>query len=729
MKRSLFIAIAVLLMAALFVSCNADKALEDQLYEVSVEGNSRALSADAALNVDIENLYWYYSAQKVSGVFKTGATEWKAVKNGKGLAGANLGSFSKGGWAFCFYGYSEAQTARPEVPKATAVYYQEGLAQTVTQDIALSLTLEQGTLPAGATLSFAEEGITWEYEEAGADLALTLKVFAAGNTEAVATVQGVYVAGSTYKYVFNFADSISLESETAFTFRVFADDELVGESVLTVEAAAGYKYFAKGSVDIKDETANVIVFDASVPGIQTTEASGTIAINADEEYTVKTSVASKDAETAATSVTFPAGSLATGEYELSVGLTDSADVDSSTFVVDVDGSAVAVLSFNLGTTSATFTEPVTVETYIAKGLAGVSVAYNGDGAQPTDVTYDAATGKLTFKTTHFSDFIVSSHVAMIGDTSYKTVEAAIAAVPENGSATITLLQDANEGTLAFNGGRSIVLDLGGNTLSGDFIYVLNGSLTVKNGTTNGIYVYGLDTDDSGMTSYLKISSDAVVEDSYAIVLSNLSGVKKAYDATIDIDGTLKGWFWVMGNIINDEGDCVININNGAKTENIALQGYATLNINEGATVTGPATKASSAIEVRSGVLNVNGGEITCLYTPTEEERNNNGTSTAGAGLAVSQYNNNSIKVVIKDAKISGDTGLFWTHTYDTFERTTEVSIPFFSDGTTQNSAEITGKDYDSAIVISSKVCNDCGETTCFDNSLQLGGVFGWDFEN
>ncbi len=84
MKRSLFIAIVVLLMAALFVSCSADKAMEDQLVEVRVAADgSRALSATGTMDVNVEGLYWYYSATKVSGPFNTGATEWAAVKTGE----------------------------------------------------------------------------------------------------------------------------------------------------------------------------------------------------------------------------------------------------------------------------------------------------------------------------------------------------------------------------------------------------------------------------------------------------------------------------------------------------------------------------------------------------------------------------------------------------------------------------------------------------------------------
>ena len=68
MKRSLFIAIVVLLMAALFVSCNADKAVEDRLVEVTVaDGFARSLSAVGAFDTTtatVAELEWYYTAVK-----------------------------------------------------------------------------------------------------------------------------------------------------------------------------------------------------------------------------------------------------------------------------------------------------------------------------------------------------------------------------------------------------------------------------------------------------------------------------------------------------------------------------------------------------------------------------------------------------------------------------------------------------------------------------------------
>ena len=81
MKRSLFIAIVVLLMAALFVSCNAEKSMEDELVEVRIAADdTRALSATGTMDADIVgNLYWYYSATKTSGPYTTGATEWADV--------------------------------------------------------------------------------------------------------------------------------------------------------------------------------------------------------------------------------------------------------------------------------------------------------------------------------------------------------------------------------------------------------------------------------------------------------------------------------------------------------------------------------------------------------------------------------------------------------------------------------------------------------------------------
>jgi hypothetical protein len=98
-------------------------------------------------------------------------------------------------------------------------------------------------------------------------------------------------------------------------------------------------------------------------------------------------------------------------------VTLSIDVDdleeaNSNFVVEDNHTAVAGIDLNLTDTAGqnvTFDGgEATITTYILPGLdpAKVTVKYDGTGTQPTLVSYDAATGKLVFTTTHFSSYYV-----------------------------------------------------------------------------------------------------------------------------------------------------------------------------------------------------------------------------------------------------------------------------------------------------------------------------------
>lgn len=142
--------------------------------------------------------------------------------------------------------------------------------------------------------------------------------------------------------------------------------------------------------------------------------------------------------------------------------------------------------------------PVTVETYVAKGLTGVTLEYNnGTGVQPTDVTYDSATGKLSWKTTHFSTFVLGANeVAYVesNNTAYLTFAEAINAAQDDGD-TITLLKDCGfTGTIRTV--KNFTLDLNQKTLAMSSSGVLNYGYdssnkkhpvteVIKNGTITG----------------------------------------------------------------------------------------------------------------------------------------------------------------------------------------------------------------------------------------------------
>ena len=467
MKRSLFITIVVLLMAALFVSCNANKVEEDQLFEVSIDEGARALQATGEFDIDINQYYWFYTATKTSGGFRTGEkTAETPVKTANdapdaGIIGASLGSFSKGTWEFSFFGYADPADKGTE---AKRVYFQTGLSQTVSSAVSLAITLVrgEGALPP-ATVVFDKP--TWYHEDfktlpanqttGGYELAL--KVFVGENaTDAWKTVTATTVDG---KATFEFAetDVLTLTAETKLLFRVYWGEDLVGSEDLVIPAAGSTKYTVSDLNDLSgitpvDENYGVIIFDASVPGLESTEATGTISVSPVDATVVKAGVA--PVATEQTTVTFPAGSFeAAGEHELTIAVADAAAAAETNFVVtnvDTTGAPIAVLSFTLTNAPATFgDEAVEVETFIQPGLDAnsIKVIYNGTtGAQPTDVAYDPQTGRLTFKTTHFSDYVVVSTkaVARIGNTLYETLpEACIAALATEGNTVITLLCDAS----------------------------------------------------------------------------------------------------------------------------------------------------------------------------------------------------------------------------------------------------------------------------------------------
>ena len=223
----------------------------------------------------------------------------------------------------------------------------------------------------------------------------------------------------------------------------------------------------------------------------------------------------------------------------------------------------------------------------------------------------------------------------------------------NGGETIELLKNVSEYAVIAEG-RNFTLDLGGHTLTG-YIDQYDATVTIKNGTVAGtIYLNGL---ESGQNGRLTIAADATVESDYAIILyQNGTDGQTGNGCTIDINGTINGMVWVMGNITS--GDSVINVNDGAKISGddvgIALNGYATVNVKEGATVTGTAT----GIEVRAGVLNVTGGTITGNGTATTVTPNGSGTTTSGAGIAIAQHTTGlDITVNISGGTITGNTAL------------------------------------------------------------------------
>ena len=235
------------------------------------------------------------------------------------------------------------------------------------------------------------------------------------------------------------------------------------------------------------------------------------------------------------------------------------------------------------------------------------------------------------------------YVAQIGEQKYESLKDAVAAAGSE-ETVITLLKDVKEGVVVKDG-KNIVLNLGGKTLTGG-IDQYDSQLTIENGTLAGtVYVNGGPASAEAGYNKFTLAADAAITADWGFILYQGPNGNDAYGSVIDINGTVNGTAWVMGNIT--EGNSVINVNNGAKIQGkvFGLNGLATLNVKEGATIIGSET----GIEVRAGNLNVEGGKITSTATEYTVKSEGSGTTTTGAAIAVAQHTT----MLATEVKISG----------------------------------------------------------------------------
>ena len=225
-------------------------------------------------------------------------------------------------------------------------------------------------------------------------------------------------------------------------------------------------------------------------------------------------------------------------------------------------------------------------------------------------------------------------VAKIGETVYYSLNSAIDAVPTEGTeTTITLLANVTE-DIVVKDGKNIVLDLGEKTLTG-YIDLYDSELNVKNGNVAGtVYVNGGPASAEAGYNKFTLANNATITADYGIILYQAEGTTVGYGSTIDINGTVNGMVWIMGNIT--KGNSIINVNSGASIKGdvgVALNGLATVNGAANTTIEG----AEVGIEARAGNLNVEGGTITSTATAYSVKSEGSGTTTTGAAIAVAQH--------------------------------------------------------------------------------------------
>ena len=251
--------------------------------------------------------------------------------------------------------------------------------------------------------------------------------------------------------------------------------------------------------------------------------------------------------------------------------------------------------------------------------------------------------------------IADTAVAKIGNAGYNTLQAAITAAKDGDTVTMRKVYDAtDEGTITLNADKDVTLDLGEYELTLSRFDLVQGRLTVKNGSVEcagqAFNVYaGPDATDELYTK-LVIEDDVTINAAYGICLFPGSD-KAGYSSAIEVYGKIEsGGIFVSGNLGNDTNTAgsMVNSNkiptitiydgavvsNGTEGQGIAMNGLANVTV-EGGTISG-----SEAIGVKRGTLTVEGGTFTSngdYVNPAEA--NNNGTENTGATISItSTYN-------------------------------------------------------------------------------------------
>ncbi len=631
MKRTLFTCLVLAAVGiCLLVSCAVQNDVPgegDGIAYIRFGEDDRAFKADYDIQ-KYDNLYWFYTAEKVDSYGKTGETTEEApvtaVKGedgsittvNKGLSGT-IGPFSQGDWKFTLKAYAEITTDNK--PDTTKLVYEniDDIKATLRGGETKSIPAE--VKPAGDTGSLKFDGAYFKWQDGGSAAPL-FKIEAYGidkkvtyiltndtsitGTNVFKIALGTFEEGKGYplKYVLSngtYTDTFSVTVDY-YTCKITAYINGDAAKPVAYDGSFGFRIYGGATTvvsgDLVEKADSYATFDVKKTAIQS------FAATAAEAKTIEVAVAPKaeahdptteNPKTNTSEVAFEAGALTAADatYCLSAE-TLSAETASDAFTIEGEGGGSAAVYGSIkltldaisGTTSTNVKDfgekKVTVTTYIAPGLDSddVTVKYNGEGTQPTDITYEPTTGKVTFKTTHFSDFVVASKkAAPIYNKSqnryYSTFEDAVKNLGDTtelelkGEVTVGKTVTIKQNLSLDLGGKTITLDVTGDAFlldaSSDKAYTVefkNGNIagkTTNNGftvKTNATLVLDAVTMDveclRGVQIYqasnpaaleIKNKSSITVKDGYYAVATNASvvgGQVSEVDILID-NSTLK----------------------------------------------------------------------------------------------------------------------------------------------------------------------------------------------
>ncbi len=266
---------------------------------------------------------------------------------------------------------------------------------------------------------------------------------------------------------------------------------------------------------------------------------------------------------------------------------------------------------------------------------------------------------------------------VVGDneTSYSKLEDAFAAVNAGETAEITLADDAViTGTIDVKDGRNITLNMNNHniTKNGNIVFKVNGAIFNVTGTgiidehiKDGyapIVVFGSSTDVANY-SVVNVDKGVTLKGDYSGLFVTASG--PVYGVVVNMKGTIdisaKGYgtdnygsgVYVNGNNTASSGNVVkVNLDNAniaGGGSGIYAAGYANWSLTN-CNISG----YDSAVEIRSGNMDINGGTYTASCDKYSCDANGNGATTSGAALAISQHTTKKdIRVTVNGGTFNG----------------------------------------------------------------------------
>lgn len=186
------------------------------------------------------------------------------------------------------------------------------------------------------------------------------------------------------------------------------------------------------------------------------------------------------------------------------------------------------------------------------------------------------------------------------------------------------------------------IDLGGHKLSraGGFVLDIYGDVTITNGT---IEMTGAQSGSAiWINNGAKVTIDNSVKVSATGSVNNKTSFAIAFDSSCDdaaltFNGAIAGenGVTINGNITKNTNKISVNGTIDVTELALYLAGNGITDINNGASL-----KGDVGVEIRAGVLNINGGTITSTGANYSVTSNPGGATTTGAALAVAEHTTN-----------------------------------------------------------------------------------------